>query len=48
MGRKTVALSLDQAIYEAYKKYCQERHIILSRKVEDFMKKELNKGIKDE
>jgi hypothetical protein len=38
MGRKTVALSLDEDIYEAYKKYCEENHIILSRKVEAFMK----------
>lgn len=44
MGRKTVALSLDEEVYEKYKKYCEERHIILSRKVEDFMKKELDKN----
>ncbi len=44
MGRKTVALSLDEEVYEKYKKYCEERHIILSRKVEDFMKKELEKN----
>ncbi len=44
MGRKTVALSLDEEVYEKYKRYCEERHIILSRKVEDFMKKELEKN----
>ena len=44
MGRKTVALSLDEGIYKAYRKYCKEQHIILSRKVEDFMKKELEKN----
>lgn len=44
MGRKTVALSLDEEVYEKYKKHCAERHIILSRKVEDFMKKELEKN----
>ena len=41
MGRKTVALSLDQDIYEKYQKYCEENHMILSRKVEALIKKEL-------
>ncbi len=41
MGRKTVALSLDEEIYEKYQKYCAEKHMILSRKVEALMKKEL-------
>lgn len=46
MGRKTVALSLDEEIYERYKKYCEENFIILSRKVEGFMKNELGKSDK--
>ncbi|VUT23936.1 MAG: hypothetical protein MOIL_00245 [Candidatus Methanolliviera sp. GoM_oil] len=50
MGRKTVALSLDENIYKDYKKFCEENSMILSRKVETFMKKELEqnnkKGIK--
>ena len=41
MGRKTVALSMDEDIYEKYQKYCEENHMILSRKVEALMKKEL-------
>ena len=41
MGRKTVALSMDEDIYERYQKYCEENHMILSRKVEALMKKEL-------
>jgi len=41
MGRKTVALSFDEEIYENYQKYCKENHMILSRKVEALMKKEL-------
>ena len=44
MGRKTVALSLDEDIYQQYKTHCEQRHIILSRKVEEFMKIELHKG----
>jgi len=43
MGRKTVALSLDEEIYEKYQKYCEEHSIILSRKVEKFMEEQLNK-----
>ena len=46
MGRKTVALSLDEKIYEEYKKYCEENSLILSRKVENFMKEELEKAKK--
>ena len=43
MGRKTVALSLDEEIYEKYQNYCEENQMILSRKVEALMKKELEK-----
>lgn len=43
MGRKTVALSLDEEIYNRYKEYCEEHSIILSRKVEKFMEEELKK-----
>jgi len=43
MGRKTVALSVDEDIYNAYQKYCEENHLILSRKVEAHMKKELER-----
>lgn len=46
MGRKTVALSLDESIYQEYKKYCEEKSMILSRKVESFMKKELEQNNK--
>lgn len=49
MARKTVALSLDETIYKDYKKFCEQNAIILSRKVEAFMKNELeqnNKGLK--
>jgi len=43
MGRKTVSLSIDEKIYDEYKKYCDERGIILSKQFEMFMKKELEK-----
>jgi hypothetical protein len=41
MGRKTVALSLDEDVYEAYQKYCEKHSLILSRKVERFMEEQL-------
>ena len=41
MGRKTVALNLDEEVYAKYQKYCKDNHMILSRKVEALMKKEL-------
>ena len=44
MGRKTVALSLDEEIYEKYQAYCLKHSIILSRKVEKFMEEELKNG----
>ena len=43
MGRKTFALSFDEKVYERYKKYCQENDMVLSRKVETLMKKDLEK-----
>lgn len=44
MGRKTFALSLDEKIYEKYKKFCEENNMILSRKVETLIKKELEEN----
>lgn len=41
MGRKTVALSVDEEVYNKYREYCIKNSIILSRKVEEFMKREL-------
>lgn len=46
MGRKTVALSLDEDIYNKYRKFCEERGIILSKQVEFFMKNEIDKNNK--
>ena len=44
MGRKTVALSVNAEIYDKYKQYCEENSTILSRKFDEFMKKELKKA----
>lgn len=44
MGRKTVALSLDEETYDKYKKFCSEKGIIVSKQVEIFIKKELSEN----
>jgi len=44
MGKKTISLSVDEDIYEQYRRYCEERGIILSKQFENFMKEELNKN----
>lgn len=47
MTRKTVALSIDEDVYDKYQEYCKSNFQVLSRIVEDFMKKELEKNGKD-
>jgi len=47
MGRKTVALSVDEEIYNSYKKFCEQNSMILSRKIDQFMKDELKKEDKN-
>jgi len=42
-NKKTVTLSIAEKTYEEYKKYCEENGLILSKRVEMFMKNELNK-----
>lgn len=44
MAKKTVSLSVEEEIYEQYRKYCEEKGIILSKQFENFMKEELNKN----
>ncbi len=41
MGMKTVALSLNESIYEKYQKFYEVNSMISPRKVETLMKKEL-------
>ena len=40
-GNKKVTLSIDTSIYDSFKKYCEENAVMLSKKVEIWMKKEL-------
>jgi hypothetical protein len=36
--KKKVTLSVDSAVYDKFKKYCDENAIMLSKKIEIFMK----------
>lgn len=38
MPNKKVTLSIDSKVYDSYKKYCEENAIMLSKKIELFMK----------
>jgi len=44
MGNKKVTLSIDSAIYDSFQRYCEENAIMLSKKIELFMKEELDKN----
>ncbi len=42
-GNKKVTLSIDSAIYDSFQTYCEENAIMLSKKIELFMKELLEK-----
>jgi hypothetical protein len=41
MPNKKVTLSIDSKVYDSYRKYCEENAIMLSKKIELFMKKQM-------
>lgn len=43
MANKRVTLSVDSTIYDGFKKYCEEKCIIISKQFEIFMKDVLKK-----
>ncbi len=43
-NKKKVTLSIDSDIYERYQKFCEEHGLMLSKKVELFMRKEAEDG----
>ncbi|MDP2906951.1 MAG: hypothetical protein Q8O03_03335 [Nanoarchaeota archaeon] len=43
MVKKKVTLSIEEEIYDSYQKYCEENAILLSKKIELIMKKEMEK-----
>jgi len=48
MASKNITLKVDEKLYNAYKKYCKERGLIISRQFELFIEKELKKRGKNE
>ncbi len=43
MGKKVISLSIDEDVYEAYRKLCEEKGWIISKQVELFMKGEVER-----
>ena len=43
MAKKTISLSVEEEVYEEYRKYCEQKGIILSKQFENFMVEELKK-----
>ncbi len=41
MPNKKVTLSIDSEVYDSFKKHCEENAIMLSKKIELYMKKQL-------
>jgi hypothetical protein len=41
MSKKKVTLSLDDKVYKDFQKFCREGDIMLSKRVERLMKKEM-------
>jgi hypothetical protein len=44
MGKKVISLSVDEEVYEEYRKFCEEKGIILSKQFENFIREELKKN----
>jgi hypothetical protein len=44
--QKRVTLSIDSEVYEEFQKFCEETDIILSKRVEKLMKKEMEENKK--
>ena len=43
-GKQKVTLSIDSRTYDRYKKFCEEKALKLSKKIELFMKKEVEES----
>jgi len=43
MAKKKVTLSIDSKTYDEFRKYCEENAVMLSKRIELFMKEMLKK-----
>ena len=48
MPNKKVTLSIDTDTYDKFKKHCEENAIMLSKKIELYMKKQLEEAAEEE
>ena len=48
MTNKRITLSVDAEIYEKYKKYCDKKGLIISKQIENFMRRELQRWEKND
>jgi len=46
MVRKPLTITIEEKILKEFKKYCEEEAINISRKIEKYIKKELNIKVK--
>ena len=44
MTKKKVTLSLDSSIYDTFQKFCEDNAIMLSKKIELYMKEQLEES----
>jgi len=44
MASKNITLKVDEKLYDAYKKYCKDKGLIISRQFELFVEQELKKN----
>ncbi|HII16556.1 TPA: hypothetical protein HA361_01460 [Candidatus Woesearchaeota archaeon] len=44
MAKKTVSLSVEEEVYEEYRRYCEQKGFILSKQFENFMVEELKRN----
>ena len=44
MAKKVISLSVDEEVYEEYRRFCEEKGIILSKQFENFIREELKKN----
>lgn len=44
MARKTISLSIDEETYDKFRRICNEKGWILSKQVENFMVKEIERN----
>ncbi len=44
MVKRTISLSVEEEVYDKYRKYCEQKGIILSKQFENFMVEELKKN----